>query len=69
VQARADLERAEHDESDSGARSSDSVLWLGLVRAELLWREGDYAAAAAQCTKALAWLDGRHSPWWYGFRA
>jgi DNA-binding SARP family transcriptional activator len=66
--ARADLERAEHDESDRGG-SHDSAVWLGLVRAEMLWREGDSAAAVAQCSKALAWLDGRQSSWWYGFRA
>jgi hypothetical protein len=34
-------------------------VWLGLVRAELLWREGDSGAAARQCTMALAWLDSK----------
>jgi hypothetical protein len=44
-------------------------VWLGLVRAELLWREGDSGAAARQCTMALAWLDSKQSSWWFGLRA
>lgn len=67
--ARADLERAEHDEADRGAGPSDSAVWLGLVRAELLWREGDAAAAAHECEKQLAWLAGKQSAWWHGQRA
>lgn len=70
AQARADLLRAERDESDRGAGQTDSAVWLGLVRAELLWREGDDSGAAArQCTTALAWLDTKQSSWWFGLRA
>jgi len=67
--ARADLERAEQDESERGIGQSDSAAWLGLVRAELHWREGDVAAAARQCADLLAWLEGKQSAWWDGLRA
>jgi predicted ATPase len=36
AQARADLLRAEHEESERGAGQSDSAAWLGLIRAELV---------------------------------
>jgi hypothetical protein len=39
------------------------------VRAELHWKRGDLSAAAASCTKVLAWLDEKQSPWWDGMRA
>ena len=65
--ARADLERAEHVQSEIGARL-DTGAWLDLVRAELHWREGDMAAAARNCAKVLAWLDQKQSPWWDGTR-
>jgi len=64
---RADLERAEHVQSEIGARL-DTGAWLDLVRAELHWREGDMAAAARNCAKVLAWLDQKPSPWWDGTR-
>jgi predicted ATPase/DNA-binding SARP family transcriptional activator len=67
--ARADLERAEHDEAARGVVRSDSAVWLGLVRAELHAREGDADAAARQCEKVLSWLERKPSPWWQGFRA
>ena len=38
--ARADLERAEREESARGIGQSDSAIWLGLVRAELLYCRG-----------------------------
>jgi ATP/maltotriose-dependent transcriptional regulator MalT len=67
--ARADLERAEHDEAARGVVYSDSAVWLGLVRAELHAREGDAGEAARQCEKVLSWLERKRSPWWQGFRA
>jgi predicted ATPase/DNA-binding SARP family transcriptional activator len=69
AQARADLQRAEHDEADPSAGQTNSAAWLGLIRAELLWREGDSGAATLQCTKTLEWLDRKTSSWWDGFRA
>jgi predicted ATPase/DNA-binding SARP family transcriptional activator len=67
--ARADLERAEHAQSERTAGLSDVGAWLALVRAELHWREGDLAAAARSCAKILAWLDQKQSSWWDGNRA
>jgi len=67
--ARADLERAEREEAARGIGPSDSATWLGLVRAELLYREGDTAAAGRICAGLLAQLEEKQSSWWYGVQA
>jgi hypothetical protein len=67
--ARADLERAEQDESQRGVGLSDAGAWLGLVRAELRWREGDADGTVRQCTGLLSWLKGKQSGWWDGMVA
>jgi predicted ATPase/DNA-binding SARP family transcriptional activator len=67
--ARADLEQAEHAQSERCARLNDAGAWLALVRADLHWREGDMAAAARNCARVLAWLDQKPPPWWDGMRA
>jgi predicted ATPase/DNA-binding SARP family transcriptional activator len=67
--ARADLERAEHAESERGVGRSDSAAWLARVRADLYYQAGDAAAAARCCTQALAWLEEKQSLWWHGLRA
>ena len=67
--ARADLERAEREESARGIGQSDSATWLGLVRAELLYREGDTAAAGRICAGLLAQLEEKQSSWLYGVQA
>jgi tetratricopeptide (TPR) repeat protein len=67
--ARANLERAERGDSERSVGRSDAAVWLGLVRAELHFREGDTAAAARVCAEQLAWLEGKQSAWWYGLRA
>jgi predicted ATPase/DNA-binding SARP family transcriptional activator len=67
--ARADLEAAEHTQSERSATLNDMGAWLALVRAELHWAESDMAAAARNCTKVLAWLDQKQSLWWDGMRA
>jgi hypothetical protein len=64
--ARADLERAEREESARGIGQSDSATWLGLVRAELHYREGDAAAAGRICADLLAVLEDKQSSWWSG---
>jgi hypothetical protein len=64
--ARADLERAERDEAARGIGHSDSATWLGLIRAELLYREGDTAAAGRICAGLLVQLEERQSQWWVG---
>ena len=67
--ARANLERAERGDSERGVGRSDAAVWLGLVRAELQFREGDTAAAATVCAEQLAWLESKPSVWWHGLRA
>ena len=67
--ARADLERAEREESARGIGQSDSAIWLNLVRAELHYREGDAAAAARICADLLAVLKDKQSSWSSGVQA
>ena len=67
--ARADLEQAEREESARGIGPSDSATWLGLVRAELLYCEGDTAAAGRICAGLLVQLEEKQSSWWYGVQA
>ena len=67
--ARADLELADRAASGRSVSLNDMGAWLTLVRTELNWREGDMAAAARNCAKALAWVEARQSPWWDGMRA
>src|SRR5690242_8920747 len=67
--ARADLERAEREEAARGIGQSDAATWLGLVRAELLYREGDTAAAGRICDVLLAELAEKQSSWWFGTQA
>jgi predicted ATPase/DNA-binding SARP family transcriptional activator/tetratricopeptide (TPR) repeat protein len=68
-QAQTDLEQAERAQVDRNMRLNDAGAWLAQVRAELHWQQGDLTAAAASCTKVLAWLDEKQSPWWDGMRA
>ena len=67
--ARADLERAEREEAARGIGQSDAATWLGLVRAELLYREGDTGAAGRICDGLLAQLEEKQSSWWFGMQA
>jgi predicted ATPase/DNA-binding SARP family transcriptional activator len=67
--AREDLERADRAASERSVSLNDMGAWLNLVRTDLHWQEGDMAAAALSCSKALAWVEARQSPWWDGMRA
>jgi len=67
--ARAALEQAGRNAIARGAGHSDAEFWLGLVQAELLYREGDTAAAARICAERLAWLEGKQSAWWHAIHA
>jgi len=67
--ARADLERADRDESTRGTGHTDSSAQLALIWAELHGLAGDIAAGIACCTEILDWLDNRSSPWWEGLNA
>jgi len=53
--ARADLEQAEHAQSERCVGLSDAGAWLAQVRADLHWREGDGTAAnSAAMTRSLS---------------
>ena len=67
--ARADLERAEQGAAQLGVGLSDAVVWLGLVRSELHFREGDTATATHHGEKVMTWLAAKQSGWWDGLRA
>lgn len=66
--ARADLDRAGHADAALAADRLDSTIWLGAVRAELYWREGDSEAAVRQCRQLLARLEKQRIPWFQAVR-
>ena len=51
--------------SPRGIGQSDSATWLGLVRAELLDRQGD-TAAAGEDLRLPAPAEEKHASWWFG---
>ena len=63
------MERAEQGAAQLGISLSDGAVWLGLVRSELHFREGDTAAATHQGEKVMTWLADKQSDWWQGLRA
>jgi DNA-binding SARP family transcriptional activator len=77
AQARPSASRAQspltsfvgRDEDLPRVLKSDAATWLGLVRAELLYREGDTAAAGRICGGLLAQLEEKQSSWWLGMQA
>ncbi|MGD0557996.1 MAG: BTAD domain-containing putative transcriptional regulator [Streptosporangiaceae bacterium] len=54
---------AERDEDQRDMR-----LGLDLIRAELAWAEGDFAATARGCQEVDARLENKTSVWWRSFR-
>jgi predicted ATPase/DNA-binding SARP family transcriptional activator len=67
--ARADLERADRDESRRGTGHTDSSAQLALIWAELHGLAGDVGAGIACCTEILNWLENKRSSWWEGLNA
>ena len=67
--AHADLAQADGAEARLGVQDSESVIWLGLVRAELYASQGETAAAARQCERVLRWLEAKESVFWLGLRS
>jgi hypothetical protein len=47
----------------------DSDRWIAFMRAELAWREGDYAESARSSAAVLAVLGDASAPWWQSLRA
>ncbi len=69
VGARADLDRASRADASMAAVRSDSTAWLGRVRAELYWREGDRERAIGQCEDVLALIAAKKVAWYDTVRA
>lgn len=67
--ARADLDRAARADANLAAVRSDSAAWLGRVRAELYWREGDRERAIRQCEDVLALISAKKVAWYDTVRA
>lgn len=67
--ARADLERADRDESRRGTGHTDSSAQLALIWAELHGLAGDTRAGITCCTEILNWLENKRSSWWEGLNA
>jgi hypothetical protein len=67
--ARADLERADRDESRRGTGHTDSSAQLALIWAELHGLAGDIGTGIARCTEILNWLENKRSSWWEGLNA
>ena len=47
----------------------DTDRWVAFMRAELAWREGDYAGAARHCEAVLATIPSDLARWWDALRA
>jgi predicted ATPase/DNA-binding SARP family transcriptional activator len=68
VRARAELDLAERSAVARGT-NTDTDRWLGFMRAELEWREGDFPAAARACEAVLAAIEDAQAIWWQSLRA
>ena len=68
ARARADLDRVDREVAERGG-SSDTDRWVGFMRAELAWREGDLDAVTRCCLAVLAGMDDMRAPWWESLRA
>jgi predicted ATPase/DNA-binding SARP family transcriptional activator len=66
--ARAEMTRVERTVAARGGQM-DIDRWIAFMRAELAWREGDYAASARCAAAVLAVLGGAQAPWWQSLRA
>jgi predicted ATPase/DNA-binding SARP family transcriptional activator len=68
ARAAAQMAVVRHTAQARGSRSSNDR-WVAFMRAELAWREGDYAAAAACCHAVLATIADTKARWWHSLRA
>ena len=76
IHARAgDLDRAREELAQAGRAVEergghvDTDRWVGFMRAELAWRDGDYAEAARCCEAVLAVIAPHKAPWWQSLGA
>jgi hypothetical protein len=68
VTARAEMTRVERAVAGRGGHM-DIDRWIAFMRAELAWREGDYAESARCAAVVLADVQGLQAPWWQSLRA
>jgi len=66
--ARAALARVERSVAARGGHV-DSDRWIAFMRAELAWREGDFAESASSAAAVLAAVGSAQAPWWQSLRA
>ena len=66
--ARAEFSRVERTVAARGGQM-DIDRWIAFMRAELAWREGDYAESARCATAVLAVVGDLQAPWWQSLRA
>jgi predicted ATPase/DNA-binding SARP family transcriptional activator len=66
--ARAEMTRVERMVAARGGQM-DIDRWIAFMRAELAWREGDYAESARCAAALLAVVSDLQAPWWHSLRA
>jgi predicted ATPase/DNA-binding SARP family transcriptional activator len=66
--ARTEMTRVERTVAARGGHM-DVDRWTALMRAELAWREGDYAESARCAAAVLAMIGDAQAPWWQSLRA
>ena len=66
--ARAEMTRLERKVAARGGHM-DSDRWIAHMRAELAWREGDYAESVRCAATMLDALGDTQAPWWQSLRA
>jgi predicted ATPase/DNA-binding winged helix-turn-helix (wHTH) protein len=66
--ARAGMADVERAMAARGGRV-DTDRWVAFMRAEIAWREGDYAESARCAAVVLAAVDAAQAPWWEALRA
>ncbi len=66
--ARAEMTRVERTVAVRGGHM-DVDRWIAFMRAELAWREGDYAESARCAAAVLTDVQGLQAPWWQSLRA
>ena len=67
--ARADLDRAIRLSQGQQGHMTQASIWFTLTEAELLWCQGDLAAASRQCEQVIAMIAARDSQWYAGMGA
>ena len=67
--ARAWQELDKAERAAVGKGYADSTRWLGLMRAEIAWRDGDMAEVTRSCAVVLEDIGSHRAAWWEALRA